>query len=66
MRLHCKTSFDDNIRMTYLLSVLDGEAKEAIEAVGTCGLFYASAFENTEKRISEHPTSITLMFKINV
>ena len=31
--------------MTYLLSVLDGEAKKAIEAVGTCGLFYPSALK---------------------
>ena len=59
--VHCKSSFDVNIRMTYLLSVLDGEAKKAIEAIGTCGLF-----ENTEKRIPEHPTSITLTFKINL
>ena len=36
--------------MTYLLSVLDGEAKKAIEAVGTCGgLFYASAFKTLKK-----------------
>ena len=29
-RVHCKSSFDDNIRMTYLLSVLDGIAKKAM------------------------------------
>ena len=48
-RVHCKSSFDDNIRMTYLLSVLDGEAKKAIEAVGTCGLFYASALKTLKR-----------------
>ena len=31
--------------MTNLLSVLDGEAKKAIEAVRTCGLFYASSLK---------------------
>ena len=35
--------------MTYLLSVLDGEAKKAIEAVGTCGLFYASALKKLKR-----------------
>ena len=39
MHVHCKSSLDDNIRMTYLLSILDGEAKKAIEAVRTCILF---------------------------
>ena len=48
-RVHCKSSFDDNIRMTYLLSVLDGEAKKAIEAVGTCGLFYVSALKTLKR-----------------
>ena len=60
-RVHCESSFDDNIRMTYLLSGLDGEAKKAIEAVETC-----QCFENTEKRILEHTLSSTLTFKINV
>ena len=47
--VHCESSFDDNIRMTYLLSGLDGEAKKAIEAVETCGLFYASALKILKK-----------------
>ena len=48
-RVHCKSSFDDNIRMSYLLSVSDGEAKKAIEAVRTCGLFYASALKTLKR-----------------
>ena len=52
-RVHCKSSFDDNIRMTYLLSVLDGEAKKAIEAVGTCGLFYASALKTLKREFGK-------------
>ena len=35
--------------MTYLLSTLSGEAKKAIEAVGTCGLFYASALKTLKR-----------------
>ena len=65
-RVPCKSSFGDNIRMTYLVSVSDGKAKKAIEAVGTCCLFFRKCFENTGKTIQERPTSITLMFKINV
>ena len=49
VHLHCKSSFDDNIRMTYVLSVLDGEVKKAIEAFGTCGLFYASALKTLKR-----------------
>ena len=35
--------------MTYLLSALDGEARKAIEAVGTCGLFYATALKTLKR-----------------
>ena len=48
-RAHCKSSFEDNIRITYLLSILHGEAKKAIEAVRTCGLFYASALKTLKR-----------------
>ena len=47
--VHCKSSFVDNIKMIYLLNALDGKAKKAIEAVGTCGLFYASAFKTLKR-----------------
>ena len=42
-RVHCRSSFDDSMRMTYLISAVDSEAKRAIEAVSTSGSFYASA-----------------------
>ena len=48
-RIHCESSFDDNIRMTYLLSRFDSEAEKAIEAVETCVLFYASALKTLKK-----------------
>ena len=44
-RVHCKYLFDNSIRMTYHISAVEGEARRAIEAVGTSGLFYASALE---------------------
>ena len=34
MRVHGKSSFDDTMRMAYLISAVDGEARRAIEAVG--------------------------------
>ena len=48
-RVHRESSFDDNIRMTYLLSGFDSEAEKAIEAVETCVLFYASALKTLKK-----------------
>ena len=42
-RVHNKISFSDSVRMDRLLSVLDGEAKRAVSAVGQNRLFYASA-----------------------
>ena len=35
--------------MTYLLNALDGEARKAIETVGTCGLFYATALKTLKR-----------------
>ena len=36
--------------MTYLISAVNGEAKRAIEAVGTRGLFYASALKMLKRK----------------
>ena len=41
-RVHCKTTFDDYMRMTHLLIVLDGEA---VETIITCEIFYATALK---------------------
>ena len=38
-RVHCKSSFDNNMRMTYLISTVDGEAKKAIEPVDKVAYF---------------------------
>ena len=44
-RIHCRSSFDDSMRMLYLISAVDSEAKRAIETVSTSGSFYASALK---------------------
>ena len=45
-RVHMKHSFTDFIRMERLISVLDGEPKKFINALGTNGMFYASALKS--------------------
>ena len=44
-RVHEKTTFDDNTRMERLLSVLEGDAKKAVQSIGVNGIFYASALK---------------------
>ena len=55
--MHCKKTFDNNMRMSRLLSLLDSEAKEAVETIGTSGIFYAAALK-TLKWDLESPLSI--------
>ena len=43
--VHSKMTFSDNIRMTSLISLLDEDAKKAIQSIGSSGLFYASALK---------------------
>ena len=43
--VHEKLSFTDDIRMKRLISVLDGDAKGAVAAIGYSGLFYASTLK---------------------
>ena len=43
--MHCEKTFDNNMRMSRLLSLLDSEAKEAVETIGTSGIFYAAALK---------------------
>ena len=44
-RVHEKQSFTDDVRLEKLISVLGGDAKSAVAAVGHSGLFYASALK---------------------
>ena len=44
-RVHMKRTFSDSLRMERLLSVLDGDAKRVVSAIGRNGLFYAAALK---------------------
>ena len=48
-RAHSKRTFDGNTRMTGLLSVLDGEAKLTLEAIGCNKTFYATALKTLKR-----------------
>ena len=47
--VHMKRTFSDSLRMECLLSVLDGDAKQMVSAIGRNGLFYAIALEAFKK-----------------
>ena len=57
-RVPLKLTFDDNLRMEGLCSVLYGEAKRVIETIGNTGCFYATALK-TLKRDSGNPLLIS-------
>ena len=42
-------TFDDNMQMTHLFRVLDGEAKKVVETIGTSGTFYATALKTLKR-----------------
>ena len=44
-RVHSKRTFDDNTRIFRLLSVLEGEAKRTVEAIGCNKIFYDTALK---------------------
>ena len=48
-RVHRKITFDDNMRMTCLLSMLDGDAKKAIFSIGSHNIL-CNCSEDTETR----------------
>ena len=48
-RVHEKRTFTDNVRMERLLSVLDGEAKRVVTAIGRNGMFYATALKTLKR-----------------
>ena len=56
-----KSSFKDNIRSTYLLSALGKEAKQAVQVVGTCILFYCGGKKTLEKSSSNFKSNILQM-----
>ena len=52
-RVHQKPSFDDNLRILRLISVLDRKAKRVIVAIGLNGIFYATALKTLKKNIGD-------------
>ena len=48
-RVHLKPTFNDNIRMERLLSVLEGDAKKLVESIGCNSLFYATALKGLKR-----------------
>ena len=49
-----KISFSDSVHMDRLLSVLDGEAKRAVIAIGQDGFIYASALKLIKWNLVTH------------
>ena len=56
-RVHMKVTFNDNMRMERLHSILDGDEKKAFISIGTNSIFYAAALK-TLKREFGHPTGV--------
>ena len=50
-RVRQKSSFDNNLRILRLISVLDGEAKRVIAAIGSNSIFYATALKTLKKTL---------------
>ena len=48
-RVHRKITFDDNMRITGLISVLDADAKKAVFSIGSNGIFYATALKTLKR-----------------
>ena len=51
-------SFDNNLKMDRLLSVLDGDAKRSIQSIGSSGIFYATALKAL-KRYYRNPIIVS-------
>ena len=52
-QFHQKSSFDDNLLMLIQISVLDGEAKRLIAAIGSNSIFYATALKTLKKNLGD-------------
>ena len=57
-RVHRMASFDNNLKMDRLLSVLDGDAKRSIQSIGSSGIFYATALKAL-KRYYRNPIIVS-------
>ena len=61
--VHSKMTFSDSIRMTRLISLLDGDTKSAIQTIGSSGLFYASVLKTLKRDFGNPLLVATLRMK---
>ena len=59
-RVYMKKAFSDSVRMERLLSVLDGEAKRVVSAIGRNGLFYATALKALKREFG-NPYAVSFL-----
>ena len=59
---HTKVTLTDNIRMVRLISLLDGDAKKAVQSIGSNGLFYASALKSLKSNFGN--PLLVAMFRV--
>ena len=59
-RVYIKKAFSDSVRMERLLSVLDGEAKRVVSAIGRNGLFYATALKALKREFG-NPYAVSFL-----
>ena len=60
LHIHDKKCFNDSIRLERLKSVLDGEAKRIVAAIGQGGMFYASALKLLKRNFG-NPVVVSYM-----
>ena len=58
-----KVTFTDKIRMTRLINLLDGDAKKAVQSIGSNGLFYASALKSLKSNFGNPVLVATFRMK---
>ena len=51
--VHQKSSFDDNLHIPRLISMVDGEAKRVIAAIGSNSIFYTTALKTLKKNFGD-------------
>ena len=56
--IHCKSTFNNTIRLERLLDVLRGDAKRSVDSIGRNGVFYATALKCL-KREFRNPNVVT-------
>ena len=59
-RVRMKKTFSDSLRMERLLSVLDGDAKRVVSAIGRNGLFYATALKALKREFG-NPCTVSFL-----